>query len=78
MADAKPKLPVKKAQNKPAKPDGTDEEDTEKRGWRSWLFGWVVTPAAVIGLIFGGGVLVGVHLHDSWFTRLVVWIVDLF
>jgi hypothetical protein len=77
MADAKPKVPAKKAETKPAKPDAAVGQ-TERRGWRSWLFGWVVTPAAVIGLIFGGGVLVGVHMHDSWFTRFVVWFVDLF
>ena len=44
----------------------------------SWVVGWVMVPSVVIGVIFGSGVLVGVHMHDSWFTRLIVWVVELF
>jgi uncharacterized membrane protein YfcA len=61
------------------KPESSPEEDTgAKRSRTSWVLGWVVAPLSVVGLIFGAGVLVGVHLHESWFARLVVWFVDLF
>jgi hypothetical protein len=53
-------------------------EGEAKRSRASWLLGWVATPLFVIGLIFGAGVLVGAHLHESWFTRFVVWFVGLF
>ena len=52
------------------------EEGSQSR--LSWVVGWVLVPASVIGVIWGSGVLVGVHLHDSWFTRMIVWIVELF
>jgi hypothetical protein len=61
---------------KPA--DDKADEGEGKKSPLSWIMGWVVMPSAVIGLIFGSGVLVGVHLHESWFTRLVLWVVDLF
>lgn len=44
----------------------------------SWVVGWVLMPATVLGLIFGSGVVLGAHLHDSWFVRAVVWVVGLF
>ncbi len=53
-------------------------EATGKAGWLSWSVGWVLMPATVLGLIFGGGALVGAHFHDSWLARLVVWTVELF
>jgi uncharacterized membrane protein YfcA len=66
--------PVKKQRSSPDEGGGEDR----KRGRVSWLLGWVGVPVLVIGLIFGAGVAVGVHLHESWFTRLVVWFVGLF
>lgn len=69
-----PQKLVKKGESSPDK----GAEDGGKRSRASWLVGWVLAPSLVIGLIFGGGVLVGVHLNDSWFTRLVVWFVELF
>lgn len=59
---------------------GADEAASEQegRGWLSWAVGWVLVPATILGLIWVGGVLVGVHLHDSWLSRLVVWVVGLF
>lgn len=65
-------------------PAPTDESNPEpgpaegKRSWLSWAVGWVLVPGALLGLIWGAGVLVGVHLHESWLSRLVVWTVDLF
>jgi hypothetical protein len=59
-----------------AKAEGDPGEN--KGGVLQWVLGWVVMPAVVIGLIFGAGVLMGVHMHDSWYTRLVVWVVELF
>lgn len=77
MVEVNPDKLVKKGQ---AKPDVPSEGDAapSKGGWKSWIFGWIFVPALVIGVIFGGGVLVGVHLHDSWLSRLVVWVVELF
>lgn len=43
-----------------------------------WLVGWVLVPGTILGVIFGGGALVGAHLHDSWLARAIVWIVALF
>jgi len=65
----------------PKKTEGKAPEGAEgggKRGWLPWAVGWVLVPATLVGLIFGGGALVGVHLHDSWLARLVVWFVELF
>lgn len=56
---------------KVAKPEEAEEG---RKGWFSWVLGWVALPGAVIGGIFGGGVLVGANFHDSWFTRAFVWI----
>lgn len=49
-------------------------EEPEKKGWLSWALGWVALPGAVLGGLFGGGVLVGANFHESWFTRAFVWI----
>ncbi len=50
------------------------EDSAGGRSRLSWLLGWVALPAAVLGGLFGGGVLVGANFHDSWFTRAFVWI----
>lgn len=63
----------------PAKPDAKAPAEPEApRSRLSWVAGWVLVPGAIIGLLFGGGALVGAHLPDSWITRLVVWVVELF
>lgn len=49
-----------------------------KPRWLSWAVGWVLVPGVIIGSIFGGGLLVGAHFHDSWFARLIVWFAELF
>jgi hypothetical protein len=54
------------------------DEITVKAGWVSWLMGWVIVPASVIGAIFAAGVMFGAHQPDSWFTRAVLWCADLF
>lgn len=73
----KPKIGAveKVASGKPATAEGEAEG---RRGWLSWVVGWILVPSVVIGVIFGGGVLLGVHNHDGWFTRAVVWCVELF
>lgn len=53
-------------------------DESKKEGWLSWIVGWVLMPSTVLGVIFGGGVLVGAHLHDSWYARTVEWVVNLF
>lgn len=53
-------------------------EDEGGRGRLSWVLGWVALPGAVLGGLFGGGVLVGANFHDSWFTRAFVWVGELF
>ncbi|MCA9650536.1 MAG: hypothetical protein H6712_16605 [Myxococcales bacterium] len=68
--------PEKQALQK--QPEGAAEGEKAERGWLSWAVGWVLVPGTLIGLIFGAGLMVGVHLHDSWFSRLVVWFVELF
>ena len=67
--------------DKPAPTKGAlekkDEPEEEKGGSRSrlsWILGWVALPGAVLGGLFGGGVLVGANFHDSWFTRAFVWV----
>jgi hypothetical protein len=40
--------------------------------------GWVLVPVVIVGILFGGGALVGAHFSDSWFARVIVWIVELF
>ncbi len=56
------------------KADGEDKPTSRL----SWVGGWVLVPGTVIGVIFGGGALVGAHFHDSWFTRAIGWVVELF
>lgn len=73
MSDPETKVPSKR--DAPAPAEGEAER---RQSWLSWAVGWVLVPGVIIGLIFGGGVLVGVHFHDSWLARLVVWLVDLF
>jgi hypothetical protein len=53
-------------------------EPAASKSWKRWVIGWVVLPGIVIGGIFGAGVMLGAHMPESWFTRAVVWLVDLF
>jgi hypothetical protein len=76
MSSPETKAVRKKAE--PGKPATTEGEPEARRGWLSWVVGWILVPSVVLGVIFGGGVLLGVHNHDGWFSRTVVWIVDLF
>ncbi|HET6582249.1 MAG TPA: hypothetical protein VFG69_02355 [Nannocystaceae bacterium] len=81
MADKKPSsvpAPRPKA-DKPAIAtlDG-DAEPAKKEGWLGWTLGWIIAPLSVLGAIFGGGVLLGAHFPDGWFSRAVVWVVGLF
>jgi hypothetical protein len=57
-----------------AKKDDGEGGESEKKSWLSWALGWVALPGAVLGGLFGGGVLVGANFHDSWITRAFVWI----
>jgi hypothetical protein len=87
MSDPKSKaVPAKAAAPKAAaakaaapKPDPKVPGEPEApRSRLSWVVGWVMVPGAIIGVLFGGGVLVGAHFHDSWIVRAIVWIVGLF
>jgi hypothetical protein len=70
--------PGSKASGEIAKKSAEDAEGAEGGGKLRWILGWVVLPGTLIGGIFGGGALVGAHFHESWFTRAIVWIVEVF
>jgi hypothetical protein len=61
-----------------AKRDDAEGEDGKRPGPLRWVLGWIVLPGSVVGAIFGAGALVGAHFHDSWFTRAIVWVGELF
>ena len=61
-----------------AKREDDEDGETKPEGRVKWVLGWVVLPGTVIGLIFGGGALVGAHFHESWFTRAIVWVIEVF
>jgi hypothetical protein len=72
------KAPKAKKDDKALEKVDDDSEEGGKRGWKRWVFGWVITPGSILGGIFLGGVLVGAHTSESWFTRAILWIGDLF
>lgn len=82
MSDPKSKaVPAKAPPAKAAagKPDPKAPAEPEApRSRLRWVVGWVLVPGAIIGVLFGSGVLLGAHFHDSWVTRAIVWIVELF
>ena len=57
----------------PAKNEGESADGGGESKLR-WVLGWIVGPGLVVGLLFGSGVLVGAHFHESWVTRFFVWI----
>jgi hypothetical protein len=63
---------------KPGEAATPEGEPAARRGWLSWLVGWLLVPGTVVGLIFGAGVLLGAHRHDGWYARVVVWVADIF
>ena len=65
------------ADNKLVKKDDGDEEP-KKEGVVRWALGWVAIPGAIIGAIFTAGAVVGANYHDAWFTRAIVWCVEVF
>jgi hypothetical protein len=77
MATAsEPKAIEKRKPAEAAAPEGG--EPSSRRGWLSWVVGWLLVPGTVVGLIFGAGVLLGAHRHDGWYARTVVWLADVF
>jgi len=80
MADRKPSnVPAPRPKSdKPAVAEPATEEPAKKEGWLGWTLGWIVAPLTVLGAIFGGGVLLGAHFPDGWFSRAIVWLVGLF
>lgn len=83
MADQKPSsVPASRPKaDKPATAIATTDAEAEpakKEGWLGWTLGWVVAPLSVLGAIFGGGVLLGAHFPEGWFSRAVMWVVGLF
>lgn len=78
MSDPKSKAaaPAKPA---PAKADPKAPAEAQApRGRLGWLVGWVLVPGLILGVLFGGGMLVGAHFPESWLSRLIVWVVELF
>lgn len=75
MSDDTPAKSPVKAEGKLAT---TDEGDGKKRSWKTWALGWVGIPGAIVGGLFGGGLLIGANFHDSWFTQTFVWVGELF
>lgn len=76
MSGDDPKALVK--EDKAVAQSDDDGGQTQPRSRLSWLVGWVLVPGAIIGVLFGGGVAVGAHFHESWFTRMIVWVIELF
>jgi hypothetical protein len=81
MSDRKPSTvpaPRPKSDTPVVAAAAATEETAKKEGWFGWTLGWIVAPLTVLGAIFGGGVLLGAHFPDNWFSRSIVWIVGLF
>lgn len=79
MSDPQSKAKAAPASKAPSKPDAkAPAEGAAPRSRLSWLVGWVLVPLVIVGTLFGGGALVGAHFPDSWFSRVIVWIVELF
>lgn len=76
MADSQSKAVPSKAV--PSKPDAKAPAEGAPRGRLSWVVGWVLVPAVIVGVLFGGGAMVGAHFSESWLARLIVWCVELF
>lgn len=72
---SEPKAIEKRGPGDAATPEGAE---STRRGWLSWVVGWLLVPGTVVGLIFGAGVLLGAHQHDGWYARAVVWLADVF
>lgn len=70
------RAPAKVAATKPV-PDAPAPEG-EAPGRIAWFLGWIVAPGAVVGGIFGAGVLLGAHRPEGWFARTVLWVVGWF
>ncbi len=67
----------KKTPDKAAVAKVAHEQPAKREGRLAWAFGWIVLPSSIVGVLFLGGMLIGAHFHDSWFTRALVWIWDL-
>jgi hypothetical protein len=65
-----PEAPLAKAE-----PEG---DDARPRSWKRWVLGWIVLPGSFVGGVVLAGALVGAHYSESWFARLVSWVVGLF
>lgn len=53
-----------------------DGEPEKPEGRIAWILGWVVLPCSIVGALFFGGLVVGAHFSESWFTRMLVWFWD--
>lgn len=79
MSDKPTKAPAKGAVVKAEAAEVDTEQGEEKpKSKLGWIVGWVLVPGTVIGLIFGSGALIGAHFSESWFTRMIVWVVEIF
>lgn len=68
--------PMKQAPADAKAADGEEEDAPESK--LRWILGWIVVPGVVLGGIFGLGVHLGANYPESWFTRFVLWVVELF
>ncbi len=87
----RPQAPAAPAKSAPAKPTATKSGAVAKSSGNAveaappaaptsrlgWILGWIVAPAALIGAIYGGGVILGAHHPDGWFARSVMWVAGL-
>ena len=60
------------------KADVAEDGEAKPKTRLQWVAGWLVVPGSVVGVLFGGGALIGAHFHESWFVRMIVWVVELF
>lgn len=67
-----PKLPVQAAAA------GKEPAEEPKKGMLGWVLGWVVVPGLVLGSLVAFGAHLGANEPDAWYTRAVLWAVDLF
>ena len=65
-----------KARADAAAADGEEEESGGSR--LGWIMGWIVVPGVVFGAIFAAGTHLGASGPDAWYTRFVLWVVELF
>lgn len=54
--------------------DAADTGGRTRAGKLRWVFGWIIVPLLIVGVLFGSGVHVGARHPDMWMTRAVLWV----